>query len=615
MTYLRRTLGAASIAFALGSAFSLEAAAPAGTDLWGGPAAKGTGTGASFDSNVYVSSVGAATGSIDFIAGGATLASVPFTLPTRGSVVVPAPDALAGAGAFLYHVRTDTSVNAWAETFSDTPNGRYSTVTTAFPVSDFLAPGDESWGGGADASSSTAPGRARTNVGVLCSPLSTQGCTVEVAAFQGGAVLGAAQIFTIPGSAAQQSLAVLLPATAEQAPLALRFRMLTGAGVPYAIRNDNLTSDGSAIALSISRGTFSTAPVITSFTISPSTGCAPLTTTATWATTGADHVNITGAAGDLAASGTVSLNLAGGGAVTLTAVALSGATSVTTRSVSLLPPTLPPTPTPTTITLGTNQSTQGSIPVAYTGTLVTITFDQHDSSGSTFVVNGNQFTYTAGTKAGTDVVRLSVSGGTCGSASATFTATVIVPGAPAITSFTSIPTRGCGASSNIVLSWQTQNVGVVNIDPINTSYGLAPNGSIGTTIAGDTTFTLSAYPVLPASFPPATKTLTVPVDPQPFQPILTPSSVSVPASSPYVFITVTFAPGSGTPDLTLLRYVIVQNDSGSHFSTTDTPGVFAYLPGPLPGRGPGGTASVDIIRVFYTNGCGPSYTEFQATVN
>jgi len=601
MTHLRRSLWAASIVFALAAAGALQAAAPAGTDLWGGPAAKGVGTNARYDTNIYVSSVAAATCSIDFLAGGATLASVPFTLPTRGVAVIPAPAAVDGMGVFLYHLRSDSPVNAWSETFNDTPGGRFSTVITAFPVSDFLAAGDESWGGGADASSSTDPGRARTNVGVLCSPLSAQGCTVEVTPFDGGAPIGAAQIFAVPGSAAQQSLASLVPATAEKSHLALRFRMLIGAGLPYAIKNDNLTSDGSSLSLSVSRGAFSTAPVITSFTISPSTGCPPLAVTATWTTSGADHVDITGAAGDLATSGTANFQIVSAGDITLTAVALSGVTSAATRKVTLQPPTTPPTPTPATATVGTGQVAQGSIPVAYTGTLVTITFDKHESTGSTFTVNGNQFTYKAGSATGTDIVRLTVPGGACGPATATFTATVIVPGDPVIDFFTADPTRGCGSSSNIILSWQTENTGMVTINGVTAPFGLAPNGSVGTTITGTTTFTLNAFPLLGGD--PVQQSLTVPLDSQPYIPVLTPNNITVPASSGYVFVTV--SPAS-VPDLTLLRYLLVQSQSGGQFASTDTPGTFAYLPGPFPG--------LDIVRIFYSNGCGFSFAEFHATV-
>ncbi|HEX2757150.1 MAG TPA: hypothetical protein VHP60_01470, partial [Thermoanaerobaculia bacterium] len=98
MTLLRRSLWVASIVFALAAAGALQAAAPASTDLWGGPAAKGVGTNARFDTNIYVSSVGPATGSIDFFVGGATLASVPFTLSTRGVAVIPAPAGVDGMG-------------------------------------------------------------------------------------------------------------------------------------------------------------------------------------------------------------------------------------------------------------------------------------------------------------------------------------------------------------------------------------------------------------------------------------------------------------------------------------------------------------------------------------
>jgi hypothetical protein len=600
MTHLRRSLGTASIVFALTAAGALQAAAPAGTDLWGGPAAKGIGANARFDTNIYISSVGAASGSIDFLLGGATQASVPFSVSTRGVAVVAAPPAVDGMGAFLYHVRSDGSVNAWSETYNDTPAGRYGTVSTAFPVSDFLAAGDEAWGGGADASSSTAAGRARTNVGVLCSPLSTQGCTVEVAAFDAGAPSGVGQIFTVPGSVGQQSLAALLPGSAEKSKLALRFRMLTGAGLPYAIKNDNLTSDGSNLSLSVSRGAFSTAPVIANFTISPSSGCPPLTVTATWSTTGADHVNITGAAGDLATSGTATLTVVSAGDITLTAVALSGATATSSRKITLTPPTAPPTPTPSTATVGTGQVVTGSIPVAYTGTLVTITFDTHGSTGSTFTINGNQFTYTAGSSTGTDVVRLTVPGGACGPATATFTATVIVPGDPAIIFFTADPARGCGSLTNVILQWQTQNASQVTINPVIAPFGLAPSGSVGWTITGTTTFTLNAFPLLGGAA--IQQALTVPVDTQLYTPVISPNDIIVPTSSNPVPVTAT-----GVPDPTLLRYVQFQTKSGGQFAFTDTPGLFNYIPGPFRG--------LDIIRIFYTNGCGPAYAEFRATVN
>jgi len=600
MTYLRRSLWAASILFALAAAGALRGAAPAGTDLWGGPAAKGTGTNALFDTNIYVSSVGAATGSVDFYVGGAVLASVPFTLPARGVTVVPAPAAVDGMGVFLYHLTSDAPVNAWSETFNDTPGGRFGTVNTAFTVSDFLAAGDESWGGGADASSSTAPGRARSNVGVLCSPLSAQSCTVEVAVFENGAPIGAAQIFAAPGAAAQQSLAALLPATAEQSQLALRFRMLTGAGMPYAIKNDNLTGDGSSVALSVSRGAFSTAPVINSFAITPSTGCAPLLVTATWATTGADHVIISGAAGNLPPSGSTTFSVFSTGDIILTAVGTSGATATAPQHVTLQIPAEPPTPSPASATLATSvgavlSTAQGVIP--FTTNTVTVSFDQQQSQGSTFFVNGTAWIYTAGTTAGTDVVRLT-STGPCGTATATFTATVVVPGPPAVTSFTSEPTRGC-TPAQVVLSWTTQNARSVTIDKVPANFPYPPNGSIGASFPATTTFKLTALALVGTKT--ATRSLTVPVDTQTYTPVLNPTNVTIVAGSGLVTVT-----ASGVPDLTQLGVVYIRNDSGSQFRMTGTPGVFDYTPGINPG--------IDIIRVFFTNGCGPEFAVFQATL-
>ena len=99
----------------------------------------------------------------------------------------------------------------------------------------------------------------------------------------------------------------------------------------------------------------------------------------------------------------------------------------------------------------------------------------------------------------------------------------------------------------------------------------------------------------------ATASLTIPVDPQPYVPILTPNNIIVPASSPNVILTVT-----GVPDPSLLRFVIIQNRSGMVFQTTTTLGQFVYVPGFRPGT--------DIIRIFFTNGCGAMYAEFTATV-
>ncbi len=579
-------------------AFAAGAAAPSGTDLWGGPAAKGQGaTGARFDSTIYVSSLGAANGSVEFYAGGSILATVAFTLAGQGVAVIPAPAALDGAGAFLYHVRSDASVSAWSETYNDTPNGRYATSFTAFPVSDFLTAGDEAWGGGADASTSTTPGRARTNVGVLCSPMSAQGCNVEWAAFDGGTLLGSGALSAAPGAAAQLPLATLVPAAAEKSKLGVRARVSSGAAAPYAVKNDNLTSDGAGIPLSIVRSAFSTAPTINSFTITPTSGCSPLSALATWTTTGADHVNVTGASGDLPPSGATTINVVATGDVVLTAVASSGATSTQPKRVTVNPPTDPPTPTPSSAVAGKGQTITGLLPVNVGA--VTVSFDRQDSAGSTFTVNSNLFTYVAGSTTGTDVVRITAQG-FCGPSVAFFTATVIEPGTPVITSFTADPPRACAPSTNVVLAWTTENSRGVQIDKVPYPYLLPANSATGLVVTATTTVNLTSYAAFGGTDT-ATASLTIPMDPQAYVPILSPNNVTAPANSPYVTVTVT-----GVPDPTQLRWLYVQNGSGSVFQSTPTPGVFAYVPGFRPGT--------DVVRMFYTNGCGSQYAAFTATV-
>ena len=597
----RRSLfGTSSVALVVATlalASAAPAAAPAGTDLWGGPAARGTGNNATFDTTITVSSLGAANGSVDYIVGGAVVATLTFSLPGRGVASLATPAALDGKGAYLYHVRSDASVTAWSETYNDTPNGRFSTSFAAFPVSDFLTAGDEAWGGGADASASQDPGRARTNVGVLCSPLGPQGCNVEWAVFDGGTLIGSASLYAAPGSAAQQALATLVPAAAEKSKLGIRARVSSGSAAPYAVKNDNLTSDGVGIPLSVVRSAFSTAPTINSFTITPTSGCSPLTALATWVTTGADHVNVTGASGDFPASGSTNITAVATGDVILTAVAPSGATATQPRRVTVNPPTDPPTPSPASTVTGIGVLTTGLLPVNV-GT-VTATFDRHDSTGSTFTITGNQFSYKAGSVTGTDVVRLT-SQGLCGPATATFTAQVVDAGTPVITSFTADPPRGCGTTSNIVLAWTTENARSVVIDIAPAPYQYSPNGATGVTISGTTTATLTAYCDFGSGLF-TQEALTIPVDPQAYVPILNPNSIIVPPSSPTVMLTVT-----GVPDPTQLRWLFIQNRSGSVFQTTPTPGVFAYVPGFKPG--------VDIVRIFFTNGCGAEYAEFTATV-
>ncbi len=581
------------LAIVLGAARAADGSAPLANELWGGPAARGGGVGATFDSTITVMAPTGATGTVDFWNSGTLVQTVSFSLPAWGVAILPTPDALVGLGPFLYHVRSDNAVTAWSETYNDTPSGRFGLSIGSFVTSDFLNPGDEASGGGVDASSSTAPGRARTNVGLLCSPNGTDLCQVEVAAFGGGVLLGTGILTGPPGSAAQQSLAGLIPAAAEQEGLALRFRVLLGSAEPYAIQNDNQSSDGSLLPLSVTRGSFSTAPVIVSFTLSPTTGCAPLTTTATWSTTGAAFVTITGIAGSLPPSGTYPVIVPSTSDILLTAVAPSGATSVMSLRVNLSAATDPPTPLPPAATLVPGAVATGVLPPSVAGQ-VTVSFTQQQSTGSTFVITGSSWTYTAGSTTGTDFVQLTTTG-VCGPASATFTATVVAPGAPAVVSFTSLPTRGCN-TTGVVLLWQTVNTSSVTIS--GAPFSFAPNGAYGVVINSTTTFTLRATGLVPGEY--AVQSLTVPVDTSLVVPVVSPPSFTTSES------TVTVVTVTGVPDPTQISVMYLQNESGSHFTITGVPGTFSYLAGPFPGT--------DKIQIFYTNGCGTASTELDITV-
>jgi hypothetical protein len=193
----------------------------------------------------------------------------------RRQYIRPTPDALDGAGAFLYHVTSSAAVMAFSETYNDTPNGRFGVSVSAFTTADFLAAGDEATGGGAEDSSD--PARSRTNVGLLCSPASAQSCKLEASAYDGGALLGSGTLSTDPGSASQGSLSSIVAGASGHAGMSLRLRVLQGLAQPYAIRNDNRTSDGTQLPLAVARAAFSTAPTINTFTVSPESGCAPLT--------------------------------------------------------------------------------------------------------------------------------------------------------------------------------------------------------------------------------------------------------------------------------------------------------------------------------------------------
>jgi hypothetical protein len=573
-------------------------AASQGTDLWGGPGAKGTGSqGARFDTIVYVTGTAAATGAVEFWSGGSIVATETFAIPANGVATIPAPAALDGKGAFALHVRSDAGVTAWSQTYNETDGGRFGVSLTAAAPGELLAPGDEATGGGADASSSTDPGKARTNVGVVCVSSATQACRVEVAAFASGALVGTGTVESIPGGANQSSLEALVPASAGKSGLGLRLRFLSGSGFPYAIRNDNRTSDGTAIPLAVKKGAFSTAPVIVSFSASPATGCAPLATTFSWQTTGASKVSISGVAGDLPPNGTYATTVSTGGEYVLTATSLTGQSSTQALQMTITPSTPKPTPVPASATVPTGGVVTGIFP-AGTGP-VTVEFVKHESSGSTFTVQGTAWVYAAGTTPGTDVVRITAAGGSCGAASADFTARVVLPGEPIVVRAESIPARGCAPSTNILLTWQTENAKGVAVSGFDEMF--VANGGVETTVTSTTIFTITAMGFDGAM---DSAVVAVPVDPQLYVPILNPGAAQVDAGT---LVVIDVDPNS-VPDVGGVRWTILQNQSGFTFAPdANVPGRFRYRSGSYTG--------VDRIRFLWVNGCGIGYTDFTSNVS
>jgi len=589
-------LALAAVATASPGAGAAALAASQGTELWGGPGARGEGNqGARFDTTVYVTGPAAASGGVDFWVGGSVVATASFTIPANGVAAIAAPAVLAQKGAFAYQVRSDAPVSAWSQTYNETTAGRYGVSISAVLPSELLVPGDEATGGGADVSASTDAGRGRTNVGVVCAASATQACRVEVAVFSAGALAGTGTVEALPGSAGQSSLEALVPAAVDKPSLALRLRLLSGYGFPYAIRNENKSSDGTAIPLAVKRSAFSTAPVIVSYTASPSTGCAPLETTFSWQTTGAAKVSISGVGNDLPANGSVVATVNASGDFVLTATALTGQTSVRPLQVTVTPSTPKPTPVPASGTIPTGGVVTGILPLG-TGP-VTAAFTKQESTGSTFTVQGTTWIYTAGVTPGTDVVKLTATG-SCGPATAEFTAHVVLPGAPRIVRLEAIPERGCAPSTNVLISWQTENAVGVTVSGFDELF--VANGGVEATVTSTSSFVVTALAQDGSS---DSASITVPVDPQRYVPIINPGAAYVAGSTT---VPILVDPAS-VPDLSGVRYAVVQLQSrGSFTPDPNVPGRYLYRSGVYSG--------IDIIRFLWVNGCGIGYTDFTANV-
>lgn len=591
-------------------------AAAQGVELWGGPGARGAGAGgARFDTKVTVSAVSPATGSVEFYVQGTAAAKVPFTLPARGVVSIQAPAEADGKGAFLYKVTADSPVSAWSETYNETSAGRYGVSVAAAGPTELLSPGDEASAGGADASSSTAAGRARTNVGVVCSPGSKDPCQLEVAVYDGGAFLGTGLVNAQPGWVSQSPLATLVPAAAEKANLALRLRLLLGAGLPYAVRNDNQTSDGTLMPLAVTRSAFSTAPSIDSFTASPATGCAPVTSTLTWSTRGAVRVSIPTIGESLPPNGSATLTTERTLELVLTAYAPTGETASKPVKITTVQSTPPPTPTPQVANVLPSGRVSGTLPAGLTGP-VTIEFTQQQSGDSSFVLSGTSFLYTAGKKNGVDVVKLSVTGD-CGTATATFTANVSgTATGPEILVFEAVmpenvtPPRGCYPKSVATLRWLTRGTESVTITGIEfpVPSGNEQMASTAIEITSPTTFTLTA--TAPDNRK-VSQSLSIGMDSMLYFPTVDSplgkgsnpnEAIQLQSDQPLV-LTISTVP---TPvDLTQVGWYIIQFQSYGRFERI-SPSQFYYTAGPAGG--------LDGFRFGYHNGCGVGNAEFWVKV-
>ena len=299
-------LALAAVAPASPRAGAAALAASQGIDLWGGPGAKGAGSPGCPVRHHRLRHQRRLGRRRRRLLGraGSIVATAPFTIPANGVAALAAPAALAGKGAFAYNVRSDAAVSAWSETYNETSAGRYGVSLAAVLPSELLGPGDEATGGGADVSSSTEPGRARTNVGVVCASTSTQACRLEVAVFSAGSLVGLGHRRVDPG---RRRPGLPRERSSRPRPASPPSRSACGSspapGSPTSSATTTRRATALAIPLAVKRGAFSTAPVIVSFTASPASGCAPLETTFAWQTTGATKVSITGVGNDLPANG------------------------------------------------------------------------------------------------------------------------------------------------------------------------------------------------------------------------------------------------------------------------------------------------------------------------
>jgi murein DD-endopeptidase MepM/ murein hydrolase activator NlpD len=226
----------------------------ADVEVWGGPGARGGGVGgARFTTFVTVSGgrgPGIASGTIEYRAGGVTVATEPFLLPQGGTLRREVPAETEGKGTLLIRVVADRPVSLWSETRNVTEAGSFGVSVKGFLASDSLSTGDVADFGGASGASDAAS--SRSNVGLLCLP-DTQCAATVVVLGSDGVELGRGALMAAPNAAAQERLSNLVPAVAERETLGVRLEATAGRFQPYVVRNDNLSSDGVLLPPDIDR--------------------------------------------------------------------------------------------------------------------------------------------------------------------------------------------------------------------------------------------------------------------------------------------------------------------------------------------------------------------------
>ena len=230
-------------------------------ESWGGPGARGPGAAGSVYTTVVTIGDGAARtgagGKLVFLAGGSAVDTVTFQVPAGGTVRITAPAALEGRGAFLVRALSSRPVSIWTETRNETSAGRFGVSVPGFAAHETLSAGDVALLSGG--SGVSEPAGARSNVGILC--LHGGACAAEVVvSASDGTELGRATLQADPLSVAQKPLFELVPAAAgdDGGYLALRVIGVSGRPRPYAVRNDNRTSDGVLVPATIDRSQGST---------------------------------------------------------------------------------------------------------------------------------------------------------------------------------------------------------------------------------------------------------------------------------------------------------------------------------------------------------------------